>query len=112
MQWWALPAIFDNIMIEIGNSMGSWEMVPDDAARFVCQQASMWTALGAGAKEPKKTGQSAGAGVKQGGQEGHEPKEQRPALLDGRCHAFDKFGACPPLLIPVAPRFDALVDGP
>jgi hypothetical protein len=95
VQWWALPAIFDNIMIEIGNSMGSWEMVPDDAARFVCQQASMWTALGAGAKEPKKTGHPAGAGVKQGGQEGHEPKEQRPALLDGRCHAFDKFGSCP-----------------
>ena len=92
--WWALPAIFDSVMIEIGNAMGSWEMVPDDAARFVCQQASMWTALGAGAKEPKRKGDPAGFNAKTDGPT-VGGKEQRPALKDGRCHAFDLTGTCP-----------------
>ena len=90
----ALPAIFDSVMIEIGNAMGSWEMVPDDAARFVCQQASMWTALGAGAKEPKRKGDPAGINAKTDGPT-VGGKEQRPALKDGRCHAFDLAGTCP-----------------
>ena len=84
--YWALPAIFLHALTTIGDEVGSFETHADTAAKAVAQRESVWTATGAGAKDPK--------GKKPGGEDDDKPGGGAVRRLKGRCYEWDQFGRC------------------
>ena len=80
----ALPAIFHQALVRIGDEIGQGNKHPDDACTFVCQECNVcWTQPEAeAAPRAEKTAEkpARGAHVQQ---------------LKGRCYAYDNNGSCP-----------------